>query len=133
VRGVAGLESETKSAQVKRSDGKKRETTTKRLLAAAPKHAAKKSARVARFSAPASRKIAPANNVCRRPAGETACNRPHSKANADRERLKNLTLPLAAGRHGANGSGKHHAEGPAKPMKDRIVLLVRDAYWLQAV
>ena len=56
------------------------------------------------------------------------------KANADRERLKNLaTPPLPPGGNGANGSVKHHAERPARPMKDRIVLLVRDAYWLQAV
>ena len=65
------------------------------------------------------------------------------RANADRERDKNLAVPSVNGysadksRNGANGHGKSHGVPKLKKdkngmKKDRVVLLVRDAYWLQA-
>ena len=56
------------------------------------------------------------------------------KAHADRERQKNLaTPPVSAKNNGNNGIAKVAAEVHGQGKRDRVVLLVRDAYWLQAV
>ena len=55
-------------------------------------------------------------------------------ANAEKERLKDLSSACQNG-HAANGSGKrkkHLSKSNGSPRKDRIVLLVRDPYWLHA-
>jgi hypothetical protein len=58
------------------------------------------------------------------------------RAHEERERHKNLASP-AFGGNGANGEGENRARdiAPASPAakRDRVVLLVRDAYWLQAL
>lgn len=56
------------------------------------------------------------------------------RANADRERQKNLATPPSGARgNGTNGSIKRISETVSRAKHDRVVLLVRDAYWLQAV
>lgn len=56
------------------------------------------------------------------------------KAMADRERQKNLaTPPVAVRANGNNGTTKHLTDSAGPGKRDRVVLLVRDAYWLQAV
>ena len=56
------------------------------------------------------------------------------KAMADRERQKNLaTPPVAIRTQGNNGTSKLPPDNSGQGKRDRVVLLVRDAYWLQAV
>jgi hypothetical protein len=66
------------------------------------------------------------------------------RANADRERDKNLAVPSVSGYLGdKSGKGNGHSKSNGNPIpklkkdkdglkRDRVVLLVRDAYWLQA-
>jgi len=61
------------------------------------------------------------------------------RANAERERQKNLAAPEGKGR-GNRGNGRKLTRPPKKILpridqsgKERVVLLVRDAYWLQAI
>jgi hypothetical protein len=57
------------------------------------------------------------------------------RANKERERQKNLaTAGTKSRRSPSNGrKAKNGPNGLPKPKRDRTVLLVRDAYWLQAV
>ena len=61
-------------------------------------------------------------------------NRRVRRANAERERLKDLSLANTATKNGKAQKPVRRAPRPPMPQpgKDRIVLLVRDAYWLQA-
>jgi len=55
-------------------------------------------------------------------------------ANAEKERLKDLSS-ACQNRHAGNGSGKRkerRSKNNGPPRKDRVVLLVRDPYWLHA-
>jgi hypothetical protein len=86
------------------------------------------------------------SNNLRRPAGSTKTsttkvtakakptNRRIRKANAERQRLKDLSLATTAQKNGkANKPVKKTPRPPMpEPGKDRIILLVRDSYWLQA-
>jgi hypothetical protein len=63
-----------------------------------------------------------------------SANRRVRKANAERQRLKDLSLATKVKKNGKVKKPVKKAPRPAmpEPGKDRIVLLVRDAYWLQA-
>jgi len=98
-----------------------------RVAASSPKRAAAKKA-PAKSTEPKNPKVA----------------RKIQRANADRERDKNLAVPSVNGYSAdkaRNGNGKTNHNGNSIPKlkkdkngvkKDRVVLLVRDAYWLQA-
>ncbi len=51
------------------------------------------------------------------------------RAIAERARNKNLAVPATSV---STGNGKRRAQASAKSRRDRVVLLVRDAYWVQA-
>ncbi len=84
---------------------------------------------------PASKTVAPKNPRVARKI---------QQAHAERERAKNLAVPSISGYSGdASGKGNGHARRNGNPLaklkkdkkgvkRDRVVLLVRDAYWLQA-
>lgn len=125
-----------RAAALKSGSAKKSRATAKR--AAASRHATQKSSPKSRTATRvASRKIAANKKSTTRKTPPVKTARVIAriqKANADRERLKNLaTPPVVSAGNGSNGSVKHHSQRSSKPLKDRIVLLVRDAYWLQAV
>ncbi|MBC8352379.1 MAG: DUF4912 domain-containing protein [Planctomycetes bacterium] len=106
------------------------------LVRAAKRKAAKKASKTAKAS-PAAKKAAPARRSASvKSPSRKATPRPKAepptdprvakkiqRANAQRERQKNLAASAGKRKSAMNGNG---------PKKDRVVLLVRDAYWLQA-
>ncbi|MAV38710.1 MAG: DUF4912 domain-containing protein [Planctomycetaceae bacterium] len=99
------------------------------------KSSSKATAAKARVRSKTSRPLSRASKRTR--AKATAANQPKVKvrpaarrrlrhANEQRKQRKDLSTPMANGRaNGAGGSGRRHS-------KDRIVLLVRDPFWIQA-
>ena len=78
------------------------------------------------------RKLEPACRPARRKSPRVIAR--IQQAKADRERQKSLaTAETRVPSNGSNGNLKRQGKAAARLKKDRIVLLVRDAYWLQAI
>jgi hypothetical protein len=97
-----------------------------------------RNARSTKSSATASRRSTRTTKAAARSPKATKskpANRRVRKANAERQRLKDLSVSTTAQKNGkANKKPAKRAPRPPmpEPGKDRIVLLVRDSYWLQA-
>lgn len=81
------------------------------------------------------RKPAPKRAATQEPAKKTSKLSPASlrklrEKQAMRERLKDLSVHVLVG--GKAAAGDRAANTPAQPNKDRAILMVRDAFWLQA-
>lgn len=137
--GVTGWRSMRKDelvrALVRAAKRKANAAASRKASTSTPKRTTKKASTHGR-TAPrktATRRSTPVTKSAKSPAKANRTSRRIQKANADRARHKNLAVPSEVAKEKLNGRRRTPVPTLKRDgRKDRIVLLVRDAYWIQA-